>query len=979
MSSELSENSAAQQAGTESAQTDADGATSLDRSYIVAIGASAGGLDAISALLRRLGPPANAALIVVQHLLPDHPSMLPELLSRTTPAPVLAAEDGMKLEVGRIYVAPPGVALSIRGATLHFEDASVGERRPIDYFFRSMAEELGARAVGIVLSGTGSDGTQGLQAIKDAGGTTFAQDPATARFDGMPRSAQDSGAADYCLSPEGIADELVQFVEHLPSSKLGKRSPRFRESVGTLLGLLRNAFGSDFSAYKPSTIERRIERRLNLNKIDSLEDYLKFVQASPQELRTLHKDVLIGVTSFFRDGEPFEVLASKILPDIIRQKRPGAAIRIWIPACSTGEEAYSVAITVIEALEERIHDYRIQIFATDLDPESIEQARRGAYPESIANDVSQERLQRFFVRTEDGYRIARRVRDLIVFSLQNVIKDAPFSRLDLITCRNLLIYLQPVLQKRLLGVLHYALNPGGYLLLGSSETVGDSPELFSIVDRRNKVYACKPLTPAAFANLRLGANPVETPPVIQPGALHRPAVSVAAIADRKILEMFGPPGVVVNDEFEILHFRGRTGAYLDPAPGAASLNVLRLARGEIQSELRRVLREALAKNAAVEADCQVNREGKPSPFRLQVLPISEPETQARALLVLFHEPTEEVRPAPPADPDPASPLHTRIQELERELMVTKEYLQTTIEELESAGEEQKSANEELQSANEELQSTNEELETSKEELQSANEELTTVNDELQMRMTDQQQALDDLHNVLSGVDNSVLITGMDFKIRRYTQTAERTFSLAPTDVGRSINALAGFFGGLRLEQLCAEVVESLVPVNRELLGSDQRWYALRIAPYRTLEHAITGTVVVFSDIDLKKRALQLGQDVREYANMFLEVSPQPLLLVADGSRVVWASNRLCELFAVNPEVAPTLGLSVIRVGPWGERTLSDKIQELQAIGATFTDLKLECDLPQAGMSKLRIAGRRVPPIGGEQMVVLLSLDVLLPE
>ncbi len=948
---------------------------------VVGIGASAGGLEAISALLRRVGPVLNMALVVVQHLLPEHPSMLPELLARVTSVPVHSAEDGMKVEAGRIYVAPPNVALAMLDGALHFMDKSAGAARlPIDFFFRSLADDAGRRAVGVVLSGTGTDGTSGLKAIKDAGGVTFAQDPATAKFDGMPHSAQESGAADYCLSPELIAEELGHVGERSRAAGLSLKSPQFRDGVGRLLLLIRNSFGSDFSAYKPNTIERRIERRLALNKIDNLDDYLRFVQANPDELTTLHKDLLIGVTSFFRDREPFEVLKSQILPAILQGKRPGAPIRIWVPACSTGEEAYSVAITLIEALDDRTHDYRIQIFATDLDHESIEHARRGTYPESISLDVSPERLQRFFVRKEDGYRIGRRVRDMVVFSVQNMVKDAPFSRLDLVTCRNLLIYLQPVLQKRVLVILHYALNPAGYLMLGTSETVGDSSELFSVVDRSNKIYMSKALTPVGFVDLKFGSNAPEKPPVIQPGAGFRPAASVGAIADRKILEMFGPPGVVVNEELEILHFRGRTGAYLDPAPGAASLNILRLARTDIQPDLRRVLRDALSQNAPVEAECKINEAGKQRAFRLQVVPISEPETQARCLLVLFHEPaSEEPRPPPPQDLDPSSPLNNRIQELERELLVTKEYLQSTIEELEGANEEQKSANEELQSANEELQSTNEELETSKEELQSANEELTTVNDELQMRMTEQQQTLDDLHNVMGGVDNAVIITGMDFKIRRFTLAAERTFNLTASDVGRSVNQLGGFFGGLRLEHLCAEVIESLTPLTRELLGSDQRWYSLRIAPYRTLEHSITGALVVFADIDLKKRALQLGQDVREYANMFLDVSAQPLLLVGENLRVVWASTRLCELFALEPGQVSPLGLSLLRVGPWAERALSEKMEGLQTIGASFSDLELECDLPRTGKATLRIAGRRVPPIGGEQVLVLLSLNYKAPD
>lgn len=634
-----------------------------ERFFVVGVGASAGGVEAVSALLRRLGAFENMAVVVIQHLLPDQPSMLVEILERVTPCKVVTATEGLAMRPGHVYVAPPGAGLALLGGALHLVDAGEqAPRLPIDYFFRSLADDQDRMAIGVVLSGTGTDGTFGLRAIKYAGGITFAQEPSSAKFDGMPRSARESGAADYCLAPDAIAEELSNLGAH-PYLAMGrpKHRPQAQEHLSRLFVMLRAVFGNDFSGYKPSTIERRIERRMALNKIERLEDYVKFVQSNQQELRTLYKDVLIGVTSFFRDREPFEVLRTQVLPAILQQKPPGSSIRAWVPACSTGEEAYSIAIVLLEALEERAHDYRLQVFATDLDEEAVEIARRGVYPANIALDVSADRLQRFFVQKDDGsYQISRRARDLVVFSVQNIVRDAPFSRLDLVSCRNLLIYLQPALQKRVLRVLHYSLNPGGYLMLGTSETVGDSPELFASVDRTNKIYVSKLLAAASLVDFRLGGQGPEPARGVGGAMTQRPVANVAAIADRKILELFGPPGVVINEQLEILHFRGRTGPYLEPAPGAASLNILRLARSDIHAELRRALQLATAENKPVSVDCRLSDEGKTRNVRLQVVPISEPETKARCLLVLFHESPEPDEPLQPMAPaDLGSPLQAR--------------------------------------------------------------------------------------------------------------------------------------------------------------------------------------------------------------------------------------------------------------------------------------------------------------------------------
>ncbi len=964
---------------------DGDGASQQERAddevqFTVGIGASAGGLEALTALIGRLGPQPNMALVVVQHLLPGHESALADILSRTTPAPVQTARDGMRVAPGNIYVIPPDRDLAILKGKLQLVTPPTDGKvhMSIDYFLRSLAADQGKRAIGIVLSGANSDGTFGLKAIKAQGGLAFVQEPDTAKYDAMPRSALESGAADYCLPPEAIADELLIISQHPYMARVGKSNFHGQESVGKLLILLRAAFGLDLSCYKPSTIERRIERRLVLHKIESLEDYVKYVQSSQEELTALYKDILISVTSFFRDHDSFEALKSKVFTRLLERKPPGATIRIWTPGCSTGEEAYSLAIALLEFLGDRAQDYRMQIFGTDVDEASIQKARRGCYPDNIALDVSAERLHRFFVKRDDSYQITRRVRDMIVFSAQNLTKDAPFSRVDLVTCRNLLIYLQPALQKKVLRIVHYALNPDGFLMLGTSETVGDLPELFSLIDRTNKIYVSRAVTSPGTLDVGFGVHAPEAPR-LQPSSRSRPIASLAALADRKILDLYAPAGVLINENLDVLHFRGQTGPYLQPAPGAASLNILRLARPELHGELRRAIYQGLNGNEPVSAECRVRDGDETRSVRLEIVPLLEPETRAKCLLVLFHEAararTEDESLPHEHEPEDAAESYTRLQELERELLVTREYLQSTIEELESANEELKSSNEELQSSNEELQSTNEELETSKEELQSANEELTTVNDELQTRMLEQQQTLDDLHNFTLNVDSAILITGMDSRIRNFTQVAERLFNLVPTDFGRSIAQLNPSLGGLRLEQLCAQVIESLAPITREVQFPDQRWFSLRVMPYRTIEHTITGAVVTFTDIDASKRVLQLGGDVVEFALAFLEPLGKSLMIINSKCRVLWASQALLDLLYLQPVESYGLPLAKIADGQLSAAKLLHEIDQVFERGNRFVDLTLPLDPSPDGERSVRIAGQRIPALGGESLLAMLSFAI----
>lgn len=947
--------------------------------FVVGIGASAGGLEAVGELIRSV-PVDGMAFIVVQHLAPDHESVLPQLLARNSPLPVVAAADGMTLEPSRVYVIPPNADLAIMHGVIRIMAPSTahGPRLPVDYLFRSLAEDQGDSAIGIVLSGTGTDGTLGIKAIKAAGGFTFVQDPSTAKYDGMPRSALASGAADYRLSPRQIGEELGRIASRPKVRAVGRtlEPPRVQDQLGKLFVLIRSEFGNDLTNYKHSTIDRRIERRMMLHKLGSLEDYVRFVQENREELGALYKDMLIAVTSFFRDGDVFEALKKSVFPHICEHTEPNQPIRVWVPGCATGEEAYSIAICLLEFCEAKARDERIQIFGTDVDEDSIQHARRGIYPANIELDVSADRLNRFFVKKDDEYQVSRRVRDLLVFSRQNILKDAPFSRIDFVSCRNLLIYLQPNAQKKVLRVVHYALNPAGHLLLGASETVGDAPDLFSPVDRKNKIYAKRHVARQAALDVGLGIP--NTPEPTREPAPARPSSNLQGLADRKVLELYGPPGVVVTRDLDILQFRGHTGPYFEPAPGAASFNILKLVRFELHIGLKRALQQALAEQLRVTTEVSFQEGGNQSVVRLDVVPLQDPDSQTLCLLVLFHRmpPPREVPVVAPEQGKTAEtllPLAQRIQELERDLAVTKDYLQTTVEEKESTLEELKSANEELQSSNEELQSTNEELETSKEEMQSTNEELTTVNEELQNRMTELSMTNDDLYNVLAGVDNAVIIVGMDLRIRRFTGAAEKLFNLVRGDIGRSIGFLDTFLGTGALESKSAGVIQSLTTLEEEVLAANKRWYLVKISPYKTLDHAIRGALVTLVDIDVRKRASEMTRDVGAYAAKFLGAIGHPLIIVDRKLRVVWTNDVFLATFQLTSEETVGSTLATLAERRFADPALRERMEAVFASQLVLRDYELRVRTAIGSERVFRVGASQIP-VSTEMPLALVAVE-----
>ncbi len=856
---------------------------------VVGIGASAGGLGAFEAFFS--GMPADTdpgmAFVLVQHLAPDYKSMLADLVRRYTRMEVFEVVDGMVVRPNCAYIIPPNHDMAFLNGALQLLEpsASRGLRLPIDFFFRSLAQDQRERAIGIVLSGTGSDGTLGVRSIKGEGGMVMAQNPESTEFDGMPRSAIGTGMVDYVLPPAEMAAQLIVYVSHAFGKALRPAAPpatRGENTIKKIFVLLRAQTGHDFSQYKQNTIVRRIERRMALNQIDALDGYLRYMQQNPQEVDGLFHDLLIGVTNFFRDPEAFKALEVQAIPRLFEGKPPGAPVRVWVPGCSTGEEAYSIAILLQERMQPLKRNFMVQVFATDIDGRAIDQARAGYYPASIAGDISPERLARFFVPEADGgaYRIQKSLRDMLVFSVQDVVKDPPFSKLDLISCRNLLIYMGAELQKKLIPLFHYALQPGGALFLGTSETAGEFTDLFAVLDRKWKLYQRKTDAPGA-EHAALGiflprpARERLAPPSARKSPHDRKS-DLRELTERALLQQYAPAGALVNEHGDILYLHGRTGRYLEPAPGEAAMNILKMAREGMRRDLTGALHKAASHQEPVRhTGLRIRTNGDFTAVTLTVSPVKAPEGKDEAsglFLVIFEEvPLPEPEKAVPAGESPGKAgagieADQRIAALQQELRAKEEYLLASNEELETSNEELKSSNEEMQSVNEELQSTNEELETSKEELQSVNEELSTVNAELQNKVADLSRAKDDLNNLLAGTDIGTIFVDHQLRILRFTPTVTQVINLIQSDVGRPVGHIVSKLVGYdRFVEDMQEVLDNLVPKEFEVQAKTGGWFLVRIRPYRTVENVIEGAVITFVDITEMVKArelLKVAEDLR---------------------------------------------------------------------------------------------------------------------
>ncbi|OIP77372.1 MAG: hypothetical protein AUK48_04080 [Oscillatoriales cyanobacterium CG2_30_44_21] len=964
---------------------------SQDCFAIAAIGASAGGLEAFTQLLKNLPLDIGMGFVLIQHLAPDYDSQLSEILQKATQIPVHQAQEGMKIAPNNVYVIPPNTLMTLDQGVLKLAPRHRvrGKYMAIDGFFNSLAADRGSQAIAIVLSGSNEDGTAGLGAIKSVGGITFAQDLVSAEFPTMPMIAIASGYVDSVLSPKEIAAELVNISQGNRESnfelnievdeKSDDESPRiFTEDLETLpmiFALLHNAMGIDFSYYKQGTIKRRIARRMGLLNLQQLEAYGKYLQDNPAEVENLYHDILINVTSFFREPNSFVALKELVFPVICENKPSNVPIRIWVAGCSTGEEVYSIAICLLEFFDDYPTRHQIQIFATDISQIVISKARIGFYEESLLKEVSPERLSRFFTPAKGGYQIGRLVRECCVFARQNLTSDPPFSRLDLISCRNMLIYLEPMLQKKIMPVFHYALNPEGFLMLGSSEGIGSSTDLFAIADKKQRIYQRK-ITPARM-NFNFVKSTYETSP-INPSKLGESAaeINLEQLADQVMLSRYAPVGVMIDEEMEILQFRGQTSAYLDPSPGKASLNLLKMARTELRLELRSAIHNAKQHDVPFTKDgIEMSSEIL---VKIDVIPLKI--NSDRYFLVLF-----ESRPKPATSDTlaPIPPVKSRkVRQTESELAVvrlthelesTKKYLRSIIETQESTNQDLKVASEEFLSSNEELQSANEELETAKEEVQATNEEITTVNDELRSRNLQLQQSNNDMQNLLTSVSIAILMLSGDLRIRRFTPMAEQVFNLIPTDVGRPFSDIQTNIDGADLLGLAISTINTLIPFEQEVQDRSQHWYSLRIRPYRTLENVIDGVVISLIDIDLiKKNSLELELS-RNYSKAIVETLRQPLLVLDADLQVITANPVFYQTFQMLP--SQTEGRSIFGLGDWNIAQLRSLFNDILTDHISIYDYEITQDFTHLGTRTMLLNACEIDRDNVGKMILIVIEDI----
>lgn len=859
---------------------------------VVGLGASAGGLEAFERFFTHMPEDGNMAFVLIQHLDAEHVSILPELIARFTRMAVLQATDGLTIAPNHVYVIPPNHNIALQQGRLILSniEAQRGSRLPIDFFFYSLASDQGERAIGIVLSGTGSDGSQGIEAIRSAGGIVIAQAPESAAYDGMPRSAIATGMVDVILPPEAMPAELLHFSQtHEPIGALLINQDR-SEIIDPLKKIFSLLFGlthQDFSSYKQSTILRQIERRMKLNFLNDLNQYVLYLQEKPDEIQFLFNDLLIGVTRFFRDPEAFQALVKKaILPIIQNDSDNEVPIRVWVPACSTGEEAFSLAIAFQEQIEATGARRKVQIYATDINPQAIHQARAGAYRSSIHSDLSEARLERFFTLDGSLYHVKTSIRDMVVFAVQNLIMDPPFSRLDLISCRNLFIYLEPETQRRIFPLFHYALNPGGFLFLGNAETVGGFGESFSTLDRRNKIYRKK-----EGAQPRIGEVKFRVPPRNYPITSRLPIEreesrpGLREWTEKALLDFFSPACVVTDEKFNVLYVQGHTSAYLESPTGEMTNNVIKMARGSLKVKLSTALRNAMSQKIDVQLNpLKYTIDQKDRAIRLTVKPFFD-ALDGRTLILIVFEDLRLASEGKAAFRSAASETDKdqRIAELEHDLQIKEVFILSTINDLEAANQDVKLVNQDLMSANEELQSTNEELETSKEELQSINEELTTVNTELQRKNEEISTTVNDLNNFLTSTEIATIFLDQDLQIRRFTPTIQKIFNLLPGDIGRP---LQHFVSNLVYDKMiadCLAVLDTLYSQSIEVQSHHGEWYLMTIKPYRTVEHMIDGLVITFFDITEQKKS----EEARRLAVLLRDSNDAIVVFDLQGSIISW--------------------------------------------------------------------------------------------
>jgi two-component system CheB/CheR fusion protein len=933
---------------------------------VVGIGASAGGLEALELFFLHVPAGCDIAFVVIQHLDPTHKSIMSSLLKKYTAMEITEIADGMKVEKNRVYLAPPNFNVAIIGNTLHHvtPEKSHGVNLPIDYFFRSLAEDQAERSIGIILSGTGSDGTLGMREIKGAGGMAMAQAEEQAKFSGMPKSAIDTGIVDFVLPAESMPGQLIRYAKH-PYLERAKatttKPPDFQIAIQKILLLIRKKTGHDFSLYKHNTIRRGIERRMALHQMERIAEFLRYLEQNDKEIEALFKELLINVTRFFRDPEAFEELAAKAIPGLFEHKDRAAPFRIWVPGCSTGEEAYSLAILLIEAMEMQKKNFTLQIFASDIDMEAIEAGRSAIYPESISADVSENRLNRFFTKEGASYRVKKQIRECVIFALHDIVKDPPFSRLDLISCRNVLIYMDQALQKKILPVFHYSLADNGILFLGTSESIGDLVTSFATVDTKWKIYRKKSITSGRSDYRGFSDRPLTVP---QSRTLPAAAGGFRPLGEKVLLENFVPPSVLVNEKFEILYCYGPIDRYLAIPPGEPSLNILRIAREGLRYKLGPALLQArkgtepvLCNNVCFDDD------GSGRSMDITIHPIIEPGDMQRLFLIVFREgPAIKASGLKAGKVSGTALRDDAVALLEQELKVTRDTLQNTIEALQTA-------NEEFQSTNEELQSTNEELETSKEELQSTNEELGTVNSELQHKVDQLMDTGNDVNNLLASTEIASLFLDMGLCIKRFTPAMVKIFRLLGTDIGRSIRDITSTIKSFDICAAAQGVLDTLERREAEVRNEDGRWYTLRIIPYRTMENIIEGVVMTFIDITDLRHASREQEEARLLADGIVDTIHDPFVILDAGLNVRSINEPFCAFFKVKSEGTVNRRIYELGNGQWNIPQLRELLSSIVPGNTKVTNYVVTHEFPGIGRKTMSLNARRI----AKNKFILLSM------
>jgi len=947
---------------------------------IVGVGTSAGGIRALEGLLRHMPGDIPFAMVIVQHLDPKRESMVPSILSRVTGIPVRQARDGEKIEIGNIYVKPPDKDIVMIDRRIKLRKQEEGTvRLPIDLFFRSLASTFGEKSIGIILSGAGSDGSLGAKEIQGAGGLVIVQDEKQAEHSGMPRSALDSMAVDMMLPVEKMGEQLIQYTLHpmLFRSDLEEEKGESQQlrNIQELLQMIRIKTGHDFTQYKLSTVRRRIARRMAVNRIESISEYARFVRKSPDEAEELFEDLVVSVTSFFRDPQVFAKIQKSVIPEIISDKTPESLVRIWVPGCASGEEAYSLAMLFMEEVE-RIHSYvKVKIFATDINHHNIERAREGLFRDNIAADVTPERLQRFFDKRADGvYKIKGSIRELIVFSVHDITRDAPLVRMDLVSCRNLLIYMNSELQKKVIPVLHYSLTPGGMLVLGTSEGVGDFHEIFQTVDKKNKIFRKMGDEPsrywgyiASLSQNGMGGDPAQKMGVQPEG--RQESIPISELVEEAFSEM-GPPGVIVDQSNSVVYFIGDTTPFLFQPPGMPTVDVIRMADEGLRHHLIKAIEDVRKTHSSTAVE-GVHLVGKEPLWILNIR--VAPIRRVKGYLVITFE-----RHRTPGAYEAGGKSFLNEVDVEGEdilkerLRAAKQQLQASIEEFETTNEELKSANEELQANNEELQSTNEELESSKEELQSTNEELETTNLELHRKNEELLRAEDDARNLFSSTDVGTLFLDRRLMIKRFTPPATRLFNLIDKDVGRPISDITSSLSYPAFLEDVQDVLDNLNKKELDLQTKDGRWFSVRLLPYRNSQNVIDGVIITFGDVTRLKSAETAAKEAQLAAEGIMQTVPHPLVVLDHELRVRSANPAFYRMLRISEKEAVGRVYTDLQKGKWSHLELEQGLRDLVSRGGK--NREYEYSDPNGGDHRIKVTACKVEGRDNRPVVVLLMFQ-----